>query len=275
MSRFLALRFSPVFALAIWASWIFLLDSPAGAQRAPLPRGFVYLRDIDDSIAQDMKYATPDNFTGRPVSGYHDRAECIVREEVARALANVQKELRAAGYSLKVYDCYRPQRAVRSFVTWVNGASEDQSTRRFHPDVRRQDLLALGYIARTSSHSRGVAVDAALTTIPPPQTAAFDPSRRYGDCTGPKQQRSPDSSLDFGSGFDCFDEKSHTQSTSISKEQARARALLSTAMAKHGFVNYAREWWHFTLNVRGATRAFDFPVQAHPGASRSDGVEGP
>ena len=61
-----------------------LLTSPSLA-RDMLPPGFVYLRDVDSSIAQDMRYAASDNFTGHPLPGY-GAGECILRREAADAL---------------------------------------------------------------------------------------------------------------------------------------------------------------------------------------------
>src|ERR1051325_3616464 len=95
------------------AGWIAVvtltLAFPAVAQQ--LPVGFVYLRDIDHAIAQDMRYAGPNNFTGAPLPGY-DAAECVLREPAARALAAVRADLAPQGLGLKVYDCSRPARAV-------------------------------------------------------------------------------------------------------------------------------------------------------------------
>src|SRR5262245_8225363 len=94
------------------------------AGQGALPAGLVYLRDIDPSIAQDIRYAGPDNFVGRPLPGY-EAAECILRRDVAASLKRVQADLSASGLSLKVYDCYRPARAVRAMAAWVNdGRSE-------------------------------------------------------------------------------------------------------------------------------------------------------
>src|SRR6185503_21318124 len=95
-----------------------LASSPLCAQEPPLPAPLVYLRDVDATILQDMRYATADNFTGRRVTGY-DAPECVLLNGVAQALARVQKDLASSGLSLMLYDCYRPERAVRAFVAWV------------------------------------------------------------------------------------------------------------------------------------------------------------
>lgn len=227
--------------------------SSAQAQ-APL----VYLRDIDASIRQDMRYAGSDNFTGRPLPGY-DAAECMLRRSVASALARVQAELLKAGYSLKVYDCYRPTRAVTAMAAWARDPRAPD-TKRFYPAIDKSKLFA-GYISRRSAHSRGVAVD--LTVVPRGSTQPpFDAAARHGSCIGPLAQRTPDNSLDMGTGFDCFDARSHTADGSITPAQSANRRLLLDAMRKHGFTNYKREWWHFSFNSADDGVAFDTPITA-------------
>ena len=88
------------------------------ARAAEMPKDFVYLRDIDPTILQDMRYAGSNNFTRKHVPGY-DAAECVLVRQTAEALKAVQADLRAKGLALKVYDCYRPARAVAAFVEWA------------------------------------------------------------------------------------------------------------------------------------------------------------
>ena len=224
----------------------------ASAQAAPL----VYLRDIDPGIAQDMRYATSDNFTGKPLPGYN-AAECLLLPQVARALKRVQTDLAAANLSLKVYDCYRPIRAVAAMAAWAR-AKGGPDTARFYPALDKAKLFALGYIAAHSAHSRGVAVD--LTLVPRGSApTVFDPSAKYGPCTS--SQRAPDNSLDMGTGFDCFDARSHTHSTATTPAQAASRRILLDAMRKHGFANYKREWWHFSYRGADAGVAYDVPIE--------------
>jgi D-alanyl-D-alanine dipeptidase len=227
----------------------------AAPRRAP---SLVYLRDIDPSIAQDIRYAGRDNFTGQPLSGY-DAPECLLRPAAARALSQVQAELAAAHLSLKVYDCYRPTRAVAGMAAWSRQTRDDIDTSRFYPALNKANLFALGYIANRSAHSRGVAVD--LTLVPPGAPAAsFDPAAHYGPCTGAPAERSPDDSLDMGTGFDCFDVKSHTHNASITPAHAANRRLLLEAMRKHGFTNYSHEWWHFSYDSADTGAAYDVPI---------------
>lgn len=242
-----------------------LLTTPALARE--LPAGFVYLRDVDASIAQDMRYAGDDNFVGRPLPGY-DAPECVLRREVAQALSKVQADLAKQQLGLKVYDCYRPKRAVAAMARWAQESSPASSpakapgepTKRFYPKLDKRMLFALGYIAAQSAHSTGTAIDLTLIRLPTTPAAAFDRAAHYGPCAGPAAQRAPDTSLDMGTGFDCFDAKSNTSSDAISPEQRRARAALLLAMRAHGFHNYFREWWHFTFGARGPSQ--DFPIEA-------------
>ena len=232
------------------------------AARKSVSSDLVALSKVDASIAQDMRYAGPHNFTGRIVPGY-EAPQCLLRPAVADALARVQADLAKAEppLSLKVFDCYRPQRSVRSFMAWA-ADKDDGSSRVYHPGLPRGALVAKGYIARTSTHSRGIAVDLTLTLENSTATgaaAAKASASKQGPCTGDRS--AGDSEIDMGSGFDCFDPKSHTAAGGIAEEQRDARQLLKRAMSRHGFVNYAREWWHFTYPAADDGRSFDVPVR--------------
>lgn len=230
-----------------------LVTLPLTAEARELPGGLVYLRDIDASIAQDMRYATANNFTGKPLNGY-DAPECILRRDVAQALHKVQAALAAQHLSLKVYDCYRPQRAVTAMARWAQ-APEDGRTRRFYPTLDKRTLFS-GYISSRSAHSTGTAVDLTLVSVPTPPAPPYDVHAAYGPCT--TAARAPDTSLDMGTGYDCFDNKSHTANASISSEAKRNRATLGNAMRAQGFKNYFREWWHFSYGA--LSRAYDIPI---------------
>ena len=235
------------------------LSAPAAA--GGLPRDFVYLRDVDPGIAQDMRYAGPNNFTGRPLPGY-GAAECVLRADVARALARIEADLARQQLGLKVYDCYRPARAVAAFARWSRNDSDAGVGKRFFPRLEKRALFNGGYIAAHSAHSAGNAVDVGLIAPGAPPAPAFDRNAAYGPCTAPAGQRAPDSALDMGTGFDCFDDTSRTASLAIAPEQRRRRALLTAAMRARGFHNYFREWWHFSLGARG--RIYDFPIAPRP-----------
>ena len=237
-----------------------LAPNAARAQRA-LPPGFVYLRDIDPTIAQDIRYATANNFIGRPMAGYQ-AGECILRCDVALALAQVQADLAATGRGLKVYDCYRPTQAVHMMMQWARDGAPAGSTRRFFPRVpNKSALFALGYIASLSRHSTGTAIDLTLIDLPAGSSAPFDPSAHYGSCIAPAVERAPDNSIDMGTGYDCLDTNSYTRSPAVSANDRARRNMLVAAMARRGFVNYFREWWHFSFARSGAISYYDFPIR--------------
>lgn len=222
-----------------------------------LPAGFVYLHDVDPTILQDIRYASTNNFTGRRLAGY-EAGECIVRREVAAALGRVQQDLKRHGLSLKMLDCYRPRRASRDMLAWARG-TETPAQKRFHPKLEKRELFRLGYIAASSAHSTGAAIDLTLVELGVGNGAAFDATANYADCTASAETRAPEASVDMGSGYDCFDAVSHTAARSITPQQRDRRQTLITAMRRQGFVNYAREWWHFSMPGVGRG-AYDFPI---------------
>jgi zinc D-Ala-D-Ala dipeptidase len=243
----------------LWAAVAASVISSSAAAAQSLPAPLVFLADIDASIAQDIRYATVHNFTGAKVPGY-DGAECVLRQEAAEALARVQAELSKRRLALKVYDCYRPERAVRAFVDWVERGAAARDTNTYFPSTLRRDLIRQGYISARSGHSRGLAVDLTLVPLPVPERQALDAGRSYGACTAAAAQRMPDNSLDMGTGFDCFDVASHTFHEGLTKEQATSRRILLEAMRRHGFRNYAREWWHFSFESSTGDRSHDVPI---------------
>jgi D-alanyl-D-alanine dipeptidase len=238
---------------------VMFLLAPGSAGARQLPTGFAYLRDVAPDILQDMRYAGPDNFIGRPVPGY-EAAECILQAAVAEALKRVQTDLRPQGLGLKVYDCYRPARATTAFLQWM-GRTTAPLYARHHPRVERTRLRSLGYISASSDHSRGLAVDLTLVKIPPPAQPVFDQAANYSPCTAKSAERSPDNSLDMGTGFDCFDTLAHSDALRLSPEQRQARTLLRKVMERHGFTAYHREWWHFTFTKPKPTAALDFVIR--------------
>jgi zinc D-Ala-D-Ala dipeptidase len=237
------------------------LASSACAQS--LPGGFAYLRDIDPTILQDIRYAGANNFIGRPLKGY-DAPECVVKRDVGIALKNIQQQLRPQKLSLKMLDCYRPARAVADMVAWSRDGAETAAQHRYNPAFRKQDLFRLGYIAERSGHSTGAAVDLTLVDLAADNSARFDPSKAYADCTAPAGARAPEASVDMGTGYDCSDVMAHTAAGAIAPQQRRWRNLLVAAMAKQGFVNYSKEWWHFSL-PGAAGPAYDFPITPRRG----------
>ncbi len=234
---------------------LILLLAPLAA-KAQRPPEFVNLESIAPSILIDMRYSSAHNFVGRPIEGY-TRPICILTRPAAQALADAQQELQSLGLGLKVYDCYRPKRAVLDFVAWA--ASDTTGLAGFYPRVAKGDLFKEGYIAERSGHSRGSTID--LTLVPYPKPFLPDPSE-----TVPRDCRSrhypiPDNSLDMGTSFDCFDPLAHTDTTELPPIIKANRALLKTIMQHHGFKNLPQEWWHYTLeNEPFPSTYFDFPI---------------
>ncbi|GGM82088.1 D-alanyl-D-alanine dipeptidase [Dactylosporangium sucinum] len=226
---------------------------------APVPAGFVDLSDVDKSIMSDIRYATPHNFVGRPVTGYL-RARCLVTRQAAEALHRVQQSALARGYSLKVYDCYRPQQAVDDFVRW-SGDADQRMKGEFYPKVDKSALFDDGYIGGPTAHSRGSTLDLTLVATPAPQQPLYRGDDPLVPCTAPADQRFPDNTIDMGTGFDCFDPLAHTAATGVSAAQREHRALLVGLMSAGGFTNYAKEWWHYTLRDEPIRDTYyNFPV---------------
>ena len=225
---------------------------------ATMPANFVYLSAIDPTILQDIRYAGENNFTGKPVPGYAS-GECILQRPAAEALKRVQASLTRRHLSLKVYDCYRPQRAVLSFVQWASTPDPAPSTRRFFPTLGKEQLVPLGYIADKSSHPRGVAIDLTIVQLPAKAVAAFDPKAAYAPCTADVAARAPDDSVDMGTGYDCFDTLSHTADPRIKGAQRRWRRLLLGAMTQQKFENFEKEWWHYVFPLADQT-VYDFEI---------------
>ncbi|MDH6172452.1 D-alanyl-D-alanine dipeptidase [Bradyrhizobium japonicum] len=230
----------------------------AEAHAQSLPGGFVYLRDIDPGIIQDIRYASSNNFVGRPLAGY-GAGECVVKREVGLRLKAVQQELAAQSLSLKMFDCYRPARASLDMVRWSQNGHETAAERRYNPKIPKTELFRLGYIASRSRHSTGAALDLTLVDLKADNSARYDPAKAYADCTAPVEARLPEGSVDMGTGYDCTDARGHTAAPSINPDQRAWRKRLVAAMAKQGFVNYAKEWWHFSLPGAGGA-AYDFPI---------------
>jgi D-alanyl-D-alanine dipeptidase len=237
---------------------ISLIGQVTSLHAQPLPGDFVYLRDIDPTIIQDIRYATTNNFTGHRLAGY-DAPECVVKRDVGLRLKAVQQELAKQNLSLKMFDCYRPTRAVADMVTWSKNGKETAAEHRYNPSFAKADLFRRGFIAHHSGHSTGAALDLTLVDLKADNSAVFDPNKDYADCTAPEAARAPEGSVDMGTGYDCADPRGYTAATSITPAQRRWRGLLVAAMGRQGFVNYAKEWWHFSLPGAGRA-AYDFPI---------------
>ncbi|VFN07088.1 MAG: D-alanyl-D-alanine dipeptidase [Candidatus Kentron sp. G] len=210
----------------------------------PLPAGFVHADTVIGDLAVEMRYFSTNNFVGERIDGY-ERPRCILTGPVARALGAVQDELRPLGLGLKVFDCYRPQRAVDHFVRWAKAPETGATKAAYYPSVDKSELFAQGYIAAQSSHSRGSAVDVTLITVSSQGGAEVDITE-----------------MDMGAPFDFFDPISWPDHRGISSQQRANRLLLRLVMEKHGFSPYPQEWWHFRLKDEWfPITYFDFPVR--------------
>jgi D-alanyl-D-alanine dipeptidase len=235
--------------------------APVARADVRAPASFVDLKRVDPTILHDIRYDSNHNFIGRPIVGYREPL-CILTRPAAEALSHAQSSLLVRGYTLKVYDCYRPQRAVDHFVRWSGNGSETMK-REFYPRVDKRRLFDDGYIARRSGHSRGGTVDLTLVKLPARPQPVWT-RREFGlvPCMAPKRRRYPDNSVGMGTGYDCFDTRSHTLDGRVKGRARRNRLLLKRTMEGAGFENYENEWWHFTLrNERYPDRHFDFPVK--------------
>jgi zinc D-Ala-D-Ala dipeptidase len=232
-----------------------------GLKPRKAPAAFVSLHQVDPTILLDIRYYTNHNFVGRRIHGYRDPI-CILTRPAAEGLKRVQAALVPRGYTLKVYDCYRPQRAVNDFVRWAERLNDQKMKREFYPRVDKSRLFADGYIAERSGHSRGSTMDLTLVKLPPRRQPRWS-FRRFGlvPCFAPYRKRFPDNTIDMGTGYDCFDTLAHTLDPRIQGKQLANRLLLKSAMEAAGFTNYANEWWHYTLNDEPFPDTyFDFPV---------------
>lgn len=198
---------------------------------ATLPPDFVSLETLSPGVELDIRYYGSQNFLARPVDGYA-APRCLLSKKAALALAAVQSELSQTGKRLRVFDCYRPQRAVDDFVRWGSDLSDQRGKASYYPKVDKSRVFELGYIATRSGHSRGSTVDLTID------------------------------GLDMGTPFDFFDERSHTDFAALPARAKANRRLLRSLMEKQGFKNLPEEWWHYTLNDEPyPSTYFDFEVR--------------
>jgi zinc D-Ala-D-Ala dipeptidase len=246
---------------AVTVSFTFPTGVASGQPELVAPPDFVALHDIDPTILQDIRYFTAHNFTGNPVDGYR-APTCILTRDAAQGLKRAQQQLVERGYTLKVYDCYRPQRTVSDFIAWVQDVGDKRMKTEFYPHIDKSTLIRDGYIADRSGHSRGSTMDLTLVRLPVVPTRTYVPGEPLIDCTAPASARFPDNSIDMGTGFDCFDTLAHTLDPRIQDEQLKNRLLLKEVLQSEGFVNYENEWWHFTHQPEHYPDTyFDFPVE--------------
>ena len=183
---------------------------------------FVSVGEVIPDVLLDIRYYSTFNFIGERIDGYEEPA-ALLTLEAAQALKEASREAMEQGFRLKVFDAYRPQKAVDHFVRWAKNPEDIRMKAFFYPDLEKKDIIPQGYIAEHSSHSRGSTVDLTL----------FDMATQQD--------------LNMGGTFDFFGELSHPDYSGISEVQRANRKLLQKLMAKHGFRPLETEWWHFTL----------------------------
>lgn len=205
---------------------------------------------VSPDIVQDLRYHGARNFMGRPVAGY-DGARCWLSRPAQAALAQAQRTAMANGVRIKVYDCYRPQRAVDDFVRWGKDLTDQSTKPAYYPKVPKEELFQRGYIAERSGHSRASTVDMGLEVIDAELAARV----LQGQLTAGQD-------VDMGTPFDLFDERSHTESTLVGSPARHNRLWLRAMMDGHGWRNLPEEWWHFTLKSEPFPDTyFDMPVR--------------
>jgi D-alanyl-D-alanine dipeptidase len=201
------------------------------------PDTFVDAAMVVPGLRVEMRYAGRHNFVGRRVDGY-EAPVCLLTLQAAEALAHAQAELAPRGLGLKVFDCYRPRRAVAHFARWARDLDDQSTKAEFYPNVDKSQLFALGYIAERSGHSRGSTVDLTIVDL------------------------ASGAEIDMGSPFDLFDTRSWPTDQSASADARANRLMLQSLMSRHGFRPLQEEWWHFTLNDEPYPDTyFDFVVR--------------
>ncbi|AXG70182.1 D-alanyl-D-alanine dipeptidase [Kordia sp. SMS9] len=202
-----------------------------------LPKGFVYVSDYIPEITLELRYFGTNNFVGTPIDGY-EAEKCILSLPATKALQKAQAALKKQNIGIKIFDAYRPQRAVDHFRRWARNLNDTLMKKQFYPDVAKKDLFKLEYIATKSRHSSGSTVDVTLIHL------------------DTKEE------LDMGSSYDFFGKISWVSYQELTKAQLHNRKLLQETMLQNGFRNYPQEWWHFTLRGEpNRNQYFDFPVQ--------------
>ena len=199
---------------------------------------FVIIKDIIPNIITEMRYYSSFNFVGSRIDGYEEPVALLTKQATEK-LKKANECFNEKGYLIKIYDSYRPQRAVDHFVRWRDDLKDEKMKKYFYPDLTKKEVFEKGYVSTRSGHSRGSTLD--ITLI----------------------HKENGTDVDFGSCFDYFGDKAHYNYTEISPEQKKNRELLKKIMEENDFIALPEEWWHFTLkNEPYPNTYFNFPVNA-------------
>ena len=249
--------------------WIFIAVAVCGtcwaacrrtakAESKPIEENgqFVTLTDAVPDAILEIRYFSTYNFVGKRIDGYEEPTALLSRQ-AADSLRAVSDDLLKQGYRLKIYDAYRPQRAVDHFVRWAADLSDTLMKHYFYPDLNKNVLFEQEYIAEKSGHTRGSTVD--LTLFDMATGKDVDRGGTF-DWFGPESH--PDFCGNPSTGEYTADNSQSPTGRSITAEQFANRMKLRTAMLAHGFKPLGSEWWHFTLRTEPYPDTyFTFPVK--------------
>lgn len=206
---------------------------------------FVLVTDIIPDAILEIRYYSTYNFIGERIPGY-EQPVAILTCQAADSLKAVSDDLKAKGYRLKIFDAYRPQRAVDFFMKWAKDTTDVRMKKYFYPELDKSILVPQEYVAEKSGHTRGSTIDLTI----------FD--------------MNTEREVDMGCTYDYFGVASHPDVQPgqeigaykpINEEQYKNRMILRDAMLAHGFKPYDCEWWHFTLiNEPYPDTYFDFTI---------------
>jgi D-alanyl-D-alanine dipeptidase len=244
MQRFLRFLMSAVLAVCISVCTGGYMTADAKTVSPYDSRDFVVLADKIPDILQEIRYYSAFNFVGQRIDGY-DAPVALMTKEAACALKNAAADFRNAGYIIKVYDTYRPQRAVDHFMRWARDPRDTKMKNYFYPSLRKDQIIPGGYVAKVSGHSKGSTIDMTLVDMK----------------TGKE--------IDVGGHFDYFGQLSHHNFKGINGKQQKNRAFIKNIMEKNGFISLPEEWWHYTLKKQPFPNTiFNFPVSYLPKRSK-------
>ena len=209
---------------------------------------FVNITDVIPDVILEIRYFGTYNFVGTRIDGYEAPTALLTRQ-AADSLKAVSDDLKRMGFRLKIYDAYRPQKAVDHFVRWAKDVNDTVMKRYFYPDLDKSMLFPQEYIIERSGHTRGSTLDLTL----------FDMDKeKEADMGGTFDWFGKESHPDFCGNPDTFE---YQPSDSLTAEQFNNRMILRRAMMRHGFKPLHTEWWHFTLeNEPFPDTYFTFPV---------------
>ena len=198
---------------------------------------FVYVDEVVPGIRWDAKYATWDNFTGKPVDGYLVN-RIVGTKALCAALEKARDKAESLGFGLLLWDGYRPQRAVNRFMSWAEEPEDGRKKSRHYPNIDRPQMFEKGYVATKSGHSRGSTVDLTIYHLASGELAPM------------------------GGDHDLMDVVSHHGAEGVTPEEAKNRLHLRAIMEDCGFNSYEYEWWHYNLKDEPYPDTyFDFPIE--------------